>query len=130
MRHVSGDSRGGLGRVGRLYQRSGTCRETLPKVRDVLGDVWNESWEPRGGQGWVDGPSDRSGTGRGPSGMYETGRETLPEVRNWVGDPRKGPGRVRRALGRSGTVWGTLPEVWDGSGDPPKGLGQVGGLSG
>ena len=70
--------------------------------------------------GRVEGPSGKSGTGRG----------TLGEVRNRSGDLRVGEGQVRGPTRRSGTDRGTYGEVQDGSVDYPRGLGWDGEPSG
>ena len=95
-----GDPPGGLRRVRGPYQRSGSGRETIPVVRvgsgalpevrnrsetprtygtcrSTLPAVWNGSVHPPRVLGWVEGPSLRSGMGRG----------TIPEVRDGSGDP-------------------------------------------
>ena len=58
-----------------------------------------------------------------PSLRYETGRETLPEIRNWsvhtlgglelVGRPSGSPEVFGRPSRRSGSRRDTLPEVWN-----------------
>ena len=60
-----GDFWGGPGRIEGPSQRLGTGWVTFGEAR-------NGSIEPRGSLGWVGGPSGRS----------ETGRGTLPEVRD------------------------------------------------
>ena len=61
--------------------------------RGTLGEVWDGSEDPRGGSGWVMGPSGRFGTSQGTLGKVLTGRG---------------------ASMRSGTGWGTLVEVQNG----------------
>ena len=107
---MSGDLRGGLGRIGRTLGRTGTGRGTLE-------EVWDGSTDPRGGPGnprrspeRVGGPLVRSGKGRGPSGRSGTGRGTLGEVRDESGDPRGGPERVEGLSERFGTGRWTIRE--------------------
>ena len=69
--------------------------------RGTLGDVRDELGDPRGGLGRV----------WGPSGKFETCRETLGEVRD--------------GSETSGTDRGTPGEFRDGSGDPREGWGWV-----
>ena len=86
----SGDPWGGLERVGRHSDRSGTLwglsgrfrtgRETLEEVQDGKADS-------RGGSRWV----------RGPSGV-RNGSGSLLEVYDGLGGPRGGPGRVSGSL--------------------------------
>ena len=85
--------------------------------------------------------------GRGPSGRFGSGRETISVVRDGSGDLRGGLGRVggpsrrfgtgrgtrgevwdgfERPSERSGTGWETLGEVWDGLGDSCGEPGRVG----
>ena len=72
-------------------------RGNLSKVRDGLGN-------PPKGPGRVWGPSQTSDMGRGPSGRFNTGRGTHPDVRDrlenthgrlgWVGGPSRMSGTV------------------------------------
>ena len=61
-RDRSGDTRGGLGRVGGPSRRSGTGRRNLEEVRDGLGElpkVLDGSGDPPEGPGRFGGPSGR-----------------------------------------------------------------------
>ena len=112
VRDRSGDTWGGLGRVGEFLGRPGTSRVTLPDVREgweTLLEVWDGSVDPREGPGWVGGPSGRSWTGRG----------TLRAVQDGSGFPRGCLGRVGKSSLWPGMSRGTLREVRDCSGDPP-----------
>ena len=87
-------------------------QETLPEVgtgREVLHKVWDRSWDPPKGLGWVGGPSRMSGACQG----------TLLEVRNETGDPPRGPGWVGGLSRRSGTGRDFLWKVQEGLGGPP-----------
>ena len=61
---------------------------TLGEVRDGLGtlpEVQNGSRDPRGGLGWVGGPTGRSGTRRGTLGEVQDGSEDPPKGLERVG---------------------------------------------
>ena len=52
-------------------------RRAIRKGSEILGEVWDESEEPRGGSGRVRGPSGSSGTGMVTFKKVGTGRGTL-----------------------------------------------------
>ena len=82
VRDESGYPRRGLGRVGGTTGMSGTDQQTLrrygmgrgPSGRFETGlDTVRVGWLKRGGQGWVGGPSSRSGTVWGSSLGFRMG---------------------------------------------------------
>ena len=94
---------------------SGSCQEALPIVRQWSGSLFRCP-------GVVGRPSRMSGT---LSRMFESGWETLtnvrdsiPDIREWSGEPHKCPGRpsgcpgvVERPFRMSGSGWEALPDV-------------------
>ena len=79
---------------------SGSCREALPDVRELLRgslDVREWSAGPPGDREWLGGlsvcpgvvgrPCRKSGSGRKASQMSGSGRKALPDVREWAGGP-------------------------------------------
>ena len=95
-----------------LFQRCGTGRETLPKVRKWSGD-------PPGGPEEVGRPSLRSEVVGRPSRRSGSGRETFPEVRKWSRYFFREVELVGRPSKRSGSGRETHLEVWKWSGDSP-----------
>ena len=67
--------------------------------------------------------------GRGPTGRFGTGQETLWEVRDGSEDPWGCPGGIGGPSGWFRTGRDTLGEVWDGLEDPRGGPRRVGGPS-
>ena len=140
VRNVSGDPRGGTGRVvelGRFLEWVGRplgMSETGRVGPRRVGEVWDGSVDPRGCPERVAGPSGRSRTGRGTLEEDQDWSGTLVEVRNgfWGG-----LGSVVEDMDGSGDPSGRLEkhrenlgEGRDGSGNPRRSPGWVGGPSG
>ena len=56
--------------------------------RETLGEVWDGLGNARGGPGWIEGPSGKSGTGRGMLVEVRDGSWDPLEVQDGLGDPR------------------------------------------
>ena len=86
---------------------SGTGRGTHREVGDwkgTLSEVWDGSGDPPGGQGWVEGPSQRYETGQGTLSKVRDGSGNPPKGPGWVGDPPKCRTRVGDRRGDAGRV--------------------------
>ena len=120
----------GCGTLGEVQGLSGGPRRVEGTVQG----------DPRGGLGWVWGPSGRSGTVWWTVPGFCDGSRNLPEVWNgsggprgtqgWVGGPSDGRARVKGLSERSGTGPPNLREVRDGSGDRYWGTGWFRGPTG
>ena len=90
VREWSGDSLECLCVVASPSRMSGSGREAFPDVRELSGDPFGclgvfeglqDIWE------WSGGVPKFLGVVKWPSRMSESGRETLPNVREWSGGP-------------------------------------------
>ena len=117
IREWSEDNQGLAGVVGRPSWMYGSSRLALPDVRgnpvhvvrrlpivrEAIADVRKWSGGPSGCPAVV-GSLYRMSVR--PSRIFESGQETLPDVRGLVGSPTR----------MSGCAWKTLPDYWEWSG--------------